>query len=375
MRVLGILILLITASFVALWQLGIINIEFANTTTTQNSNRTNDRASRNLFQIVQTGSLQEVVESIDKGAKANSVDREGKTPLMYAAEQNPEPVIVAYLLQQEGVDINATSDLGRTALSYAAEQNPNSDVLLTLMNAGADPSIRDLENKTAFDHGGMNVDVRRSRVYRRLEEFQDKSFDPRWPSGYTNPIQGATFTSRRPHLPNQARAYRNGVHEGFDFFDGVVTVPIEYGTEALAIGSGKIIRADHEYVEFTVESFNRIIEDAKRSSTTPESSLDRLRGRQVWIQHVGGYVSRYAHLDSIPASIKVGSFVRPGQVVGYIGNSGTIEAAENTPSLPHLHFEFWDADGFMGEGKTSSEIYDLIAQVFGEQVRPGIISN
>ena len=41
--------------------------------------------------------------------------------------------------------------------------------------------------------------------------------------------------------------------------------------------------------------------------------------------------------------------VRLGQVVGYIGNSGTVEAAQNTQDEPHLHFEVWDAEGFMGE--------------------------
>lgn len=53
-------------------------------------------------------------------------------------------------------------------------------------------------------------------------------------------------------------------------------------------------------------------------------------GREVQIAHGGGIVSLYGHMSDIVA--QPGSFVRAGQVIGYVGSSGLSTG-------PHLHFE------------------------------------
>ena len=53
-------------------------------------------------------------------------------------------------------------------------------------------------------------------------------------------------------------------------------------------------------------------------------------GREVRIAHAGGIVSLYGHMSSIVAS--PGSYVRQGQVIGYVGSSGLSTG-------PHVHFE------------------------------------
>jgi murein DD-endopeptidase MepM/ murein hydrolase activator NlpD len=53
-------------------------------------------------------------------------------------------------------------------------------------------------------------------------------------------------------------------------------------------------------------------------------------GREVQIAHGGGVVSLYGHMSEIVA--QPGSFVRAGQVIGYVGSSGLSTG-------PHLHFE------------------------------------
>jgi murein DD-endopeptidase MepM/ murein hydrolase activator NlpD len=53
-------------------------------------------------------------------------------------------------------------------------------------------------------------------------------------------------------------------------------------------------------------------------------------GREVQIAHGGGIVSLYGHMSEIVA--QPGSFVRAGQVIGYVGSSGLSTG-------PHLHFE------------------------------------
>lgn len=53
-------------------------------------------------------------------------------------------------------------------------------------------------------------------------------------------------------------------------------------------------------------------------------------GREVQIAHGGGLVSLYGHMSEIVA--QPGSFVRQGQLIGYVGSSGLSTG-------PHLHFE------------------------------------
>ena len=53
-------------------------------------------------------------------------------------------------------------------------------------------------------------------------------------------------------------------------------------------------------------------------------------GRQVELAHGGGMVSSYSHMSEIAA--QPGSFVRRGQVIGYVGSSGLSTG-------PHLHYE------------------------------------
>jgi murein DD-endopeptidase MepM/ murein hydrolase activator NlpD len=53
-------------------------------------------------------------------------------------------------------------------------------------------------------------------------------------------------------------------------------------------------------------------------------------GREVRIAHGGGIVSLYGHMSQIAA--QPGSYVRAGQVIGYVGSSGLSTG-------PHVHFE------------------------------------
>lgn len=86
------------------------------------------------------------------------------------------------------------------------------------------------------------------------------------------------------------------MHWGMDF-----SAP--KGTEVYATGDGKV-------------------EKVKRSK--------RGYGNQVRINHSYGYKTFYAHLDKY--IVKKGQFVKRGDLIGYVGSTGTSTA-------PHLHYE------------------------------------
>jgi len=54
-------------------------------------------------------------------------------------------------------------------------------------------------------------------------------------------------------------------------------------------------------------------------------------GRVVKIKHKDGYITLYAHLHRWPMGIYVGKWIKQGQIIGYLGNSGLSTG-------PHLHF-------------------------------------
>lgn len=56
-------------------------------------------------------------------------------------------------------------------------------------------------------------------------------------------------------------------------------------------------------------------------------------GNLVILRHPNGYKTRYAHLRGFARGVRGGLRVQQGQVIGYVGATGTVTA-------PHLHYEF-----------------------------------
>jgi len=196
---------------------------------------------------------------------------------------------------------------------------------------------------------------------------EDEQQDPL--QGFIVPIAGAHVTEYEGHLPNATRTYRNdGIHEGFDFYEWAARVTIDYNTEILAAKSGVVIRADLDYVDITPADwarFESFWEDGFESDQQAEDVLDELRGRQVWLDHGRGVVTRYAHLSAIAEGIAVGVEVQQGQVIGYPGESGQEEVYHAPGTDIHLHFEIRIGDGWLGQGETPLAARALYLNAFG----------
>lgn len=182
-------------------------------------------------------------------------------------------------------------------------------------------------------------------------------------SGLWLPIPGATLPISDAHLPGSERPYRNGVSEGFDFYDGEAGVPIPYGAPVVAAGSGVLERVDAVYTEMTPAAFEALMSDVSEGGASAEE-LDRLRGRQVWLRLEDGRLLRYAHLASTRTGLAAGHRVSRGQVIGYVGNSGTDAGVAGTERQARLHFEIWDGERFFGEGLDADEVRIAAASLF-----------
>lgn len=373
-RTVAIVFVLAAAAVVALWQFGVVSLPGAGPAAPATA------PEDDLWAAAEAGDATALAASLEAGVAVDAADPFGRTALMLAAAGGHDDVVRALL--EAGADVHVRSATGWTALMFAADTAPSATTPLLLLNAGSDPHVRDEEGRRALELAAGNSAIRNSGLWQRLEELTEwpeqlaslrdgEAFSRSWPAAFLVPIEGATLSSRASHLPGAARAYRNGTHEGFDFYDGTVSVEIAYGTPQRAAASGVVIRADVDYAENDEAAYQELIERARGTLTTPPEVLDALRGRQVWIRHPGGFVTRYAHLSGIADGVVEGATVAQGDVIGYTGNSGTIEAAQGTEDAPHPHVEVWRGDEtFLGQGLEPGAIYALGAQVFGLDALP-----
>lgn len=174
---------------------------------------------------------------------------------------------------------------------------------------------------------------------------------------YSVPIGGSNITFRDFQMPGAPRHYRLGVHNGLDFY-------WQPGTKVLAAADGVVLRADVDYVPPTAVQLAAWWEDSQENGYTTPETLDNYLGRQVWIQHPEGVVTRYAHLRSIAPDIGQGDQVMRGQVIGEVGNSGSPASLESEQADAHLHFELWLRDRFLGQFMRPIETREWVERIF-----------
>jgi murein DD-endopeptidase MepM/ murein hydrolase activator NlpD len=182
--------------------------------------------------------------------------------------------------------------------------------------------------------------------------------------GFTFPIVGACLPNTEELMPNAPREYRAGIHEGVDFFAGFSCATVLEGTPVMAAKAGTVIRADHRFTEMTKEELDALLARSVAQGFTDAEGLDRFRGRQVWVDHGNGVVTRYCHLSAIPTAMQPGKEVEIGDLVGYVGDSGTPEAVTDPGTEIHLHFEIRVADSFLGAGLEPDVVRQLWQQAF-----------
>lgn len=154
------------------------------------------------------------------------------------------------------------------------------------------------------------------------------------------------------------------MHEGLDFYQSDNCTEITMGTPVLAAKDGTVVRADHDYTPLTAEELAEANRRIEAGDADAFEVVDLFRGRQVWVDHGNGIITRYAHLDGIAAGITEGARVAQGQVIAYVGDSGTPESISNPGQEAHLHFEVRVRDSFLGAGLPPEDVRAIYERLF-----------
>ncbi len=188
----------------------------------------------------------------------------------------------------------------------------------------------------------------------------DQPNDPQIRSRFSTirlPIPNLPIAGRDLRLPGAPRHYRLGVHEGIDFYWGP-------GREIFSVADGTILRLTETYATPAESTFNYWRNQSLTQGYTPEEALDFYRGRQIWIEHDNGLISRYAHLSEINEDLAEGDRVSEGTFIGRVGNSGSPASQEGPAADSHLHFELWLNRYYLGQFMRPIETRELLETLF-----------
>lgn len=182
------------------------------------------------------------------------------------------------------------------------------------------------------------------------------------------PLKNFNLPESERLYPGVKREYRNGTHEGVDLY-------CPYGTPVYASADGSITWLDSGYDEYSKGFRDRLLVESRAIGATPEDALWLLKGRKIVVSHgvTQGYriSTTYAHLSEIAPELRLGSAVQKGQLIGFVGNSGTSDGVRASKDGAHLHYEVRidDRSGCypLGEGLHPQDSKALYFQVFGDR--------
>ncbi len=215
--------------------------------------------------------------------------------------------------------------------------------------------------------GFWAIDGERLR-YRSLAEssspsgvLEQRQNDPRL-SKLKSPMRGMRLPKHSGVYPGARRLYRYGVHEGLDLFNDRFRVNMD--TPVIAAAAGKIVRADSNFRDMNHSTFSRVMSQCVMEHRTSDHNEDLLRGCQVWVDHGDGMITRYAHLNKINAKLRLGQSVKAGDLLGFVGVSGTGQNLSGRTKYPHLHFEILLDGKYLGYGLTPAETVGIFEDIF-----------
>ena len=96
-------------------------------------------------------------------------------------------------------------------------------------------------------------------------------------------------------------------------------------------GAARSQGRSHEGIDIMAERGTKVY--SATEGLVADLRNNNLGGKIIWILGPSGSWHYYAHLDGHKRGLKVGNYVKKGDVIGYVGNTGN---ARHT--APHLHY-------------------------------------
>lgn len=155
---------------------------------------------------------------------------------------------------------------------------------------------------------------------------------------------GKVFAASFTHKGKTINAFRFKENESFiDYFDekgnnlrsAFLKSPIDFARVSSSFGnrkhpiSGKWKK--HKGTDYAAATGTKIMTTA--SGTVTHASRKGGYGNCVIIKHNDKYSTLYAHLSKYQKGVRKGSYVKQGDIIGYVGSTGYATG-------PHLHYEF-----------------------------------
>jgi murein DD-endopeptidase MepM/ murein hydrolase activator NlpD len=228
-------------------------------------------------------------------------------------------LVTVVVTPAQAVAVERIAGVGQVATggtSLRARSGPSSDFAQT--GAIAEGKYLSIVCQVVGQH--VDGSIRSTRVWNRLpnSSYVSDAFVKR--SWFKIPVCSATTVPRLPAtawtvpvtagLVSGFRTSSRPTHDGVDL-GAARNTPIK------AVAAGTVIR-----VVCNASTNNCDVDGSRNISGC---------GWYAEIQHAGRIVTRYCHMVRRP-SVQVGQTVARGQIIGYVGTSGS-------SSGPHLHFE------------------------------------
>lgn len=136
-----------------------------------------ERLSKDLLSAAKEGNINEVVRLIDAGANMKVTSRKGYTPLHYAIRTGRDDIAGIFIRMGKGVNTHAKNKDKTTPIMDAVE-NKRTNVVSTLIDAGADLRVRDSEERSLLHLALMKDELAIARTLLDAGVTNDVAFTP-----------------------------------------------------------------------------------------------------------------------------------------------------------------------------------------------------
>lgn len=114
-------------------------------------------------------------------------------------------------------------------------------------------------------------------------------------------------------------------------------------------GASRSAGRSHEGIDIMAPRGTKVISSTEGLVTDLRNN--NLGGKVVWIRGPANSWHYYAHLDAHKRGLKVGDYVKKGDIIGYVGNSGNARY-----TAPHLHYGLY----LQGKGRGATNPYPYL---------------